>query len=92
VDLDAPPDDLKVEFLFQLFDDALADVAEGSDVIGEDLHADGHEPPRSSGDENLDSMIAQDDRILRSFSVIQCGHDGTDWAIGELLPEGSNLR
>jgi hypothetical protein len=46
VELHAEPFDLEVEFLFQLFDDALADVAEGSDVIGKDLHADGHEQPR----------------------------------------------
>jgi len=46
MDLHAPPFDLEVEFLFQLFDDALADIAEGSDVIGKDLHADGHELPR----------------------------------------------
>jgi hypothetical protein len=43
VELHAEPFDLEVEFLFQLFDDALADVAEGSDVIGIHLHADGHE-------------------------------------------------
>jgi hypothetical protein len=45
MDLHPTPLDLKIEFLFQLFDDALADVAEGSDVIGKDLHADGHERP-----------------------------------------------
>jgi hypothetical protein len=43
MDLHTSPIDLKVEFLFQLFDDALADVAEGSDVIGKDLHEDRHE-------------------------------------------------
>jgi hypothetical protein len=43
MDLHTSPIDLKVEFLFQLFDDALADVAEGSDVIGKDLHGDSHE-------------------------------------------------
>ena len=43
MDLHASPEDIEVEFLFQLFDDALADVTEGSDVIGKDLHADGHE-------------------------------------------------
>jgi len=42
MDLHAPPFDRKVEFLFQLFDDPVADIAEGSDVIGKDLHADGH--------------------------------------------------
>jgi len=43
MDLHTSPEDLKVEFLFQLFDDALADVAKGSDVIGKDLDPDGHE-------------------------------------------------
>src|SRR5574341_121804 len=42
VDLHSPPFDDKVELLLQLFDDALADVAEGSDVVGEDCNADGH--------------------------------------------------
>jgi hypothetical protein len=42
MDLHTSPLNLKVEFLFQLFDDALADVAKGSDVIGKDLHAYGH--------------------------------------------------
>lgn len=43
MDLHAPPFDLKIELLLQLFDDAFADVAEGSDVIGIDLNAYGHE-------------------------------------------------
>jgi hypothetical protein len=42
MDLHAPPFDFEIEFLLQLFDDALADIAEGSDVIGKYLHADGH--------------------------------------------------
>jgi len=42
MDLHAPPFDLKFELLLQFFDDALADVAEGSDIIGKDLHTDGH--------------------------------------------------
>ena len=42
VDLHSPPFNRKVELLLQLFDDALADVAEGSDVVGEDCNADGH--------------------------------------------------
>jgi hypothetical protein len=29
-------------FLFKLFDDAIADIAEGSNVIGKDLEANGH--------------------------------------------------
>jgi hypothetical protein len=33
MDLHAPPFDLKIELFLQLFDDAFADVAEGSDVI-----------------------------------------------------------
>jgi hypothetical protein len=43
MDLHAPPFDLKIELLLQLFDDAFADIAEGSDVIGKDLNAYGHE-------------------------------------------------
>jgi hypothetical protein len=43
MDLHAPPFYLKIELLLQLFDDAFADVAEGSDVIGIDLNAYGHE-------------------------------------------------
>ena len=43
MDLHAPPFDLKIELLLQLFDDAFADVAEGSDVIGIDLNTYGHE-------------------------------------------------
>jgi hypothetical protein len=43
MDLYTPPFDLKIELLLQLFDDAVADVAEGSDVIGKDLNAYGHE-------------------------------------------------
>jgi hypothetical protein len=47
MDFDAPPFYLKIEFLLQLFDDALADVAERSDIIGKDLNTDRHErsPP-----------------------------------------------
>jgi hypothetical protein len=44
MDLQSPPFDRKIELLFKLFDDALADEAEGSDVIGKDLNADGHGP------------------------------------------------
>src|SRR5512143_3703712 len=42
MDLNAGPFHRDIELFLQFFDDALADVAEGSDVIGEDLHADGH--------------------------------------------------
>ena len=42
MDLDTPPFHDKVEFLHQLFDDTLADVAEGSDVIGKYLYAFAH--------------------------------------------------
>jgi len=34
---------MKIEFLHQFFDDAFADVAEGSDIIGIDLNMNGHE-------------------------------------------------
>jgi len=43
MDLHAPPIYLKVELLLQFFDDAFADVAEGSYIIGKDLHYYGHE-------------------------------------------------
>ncbi len=43
MDLNAPPFDLKVELMLQSFDDAFANVAEGSDIIGKDLNAYGHE-------------------------------------------------
>jgi hypothetical protein len=42
MNLNAAPFDCKVELLLQLFDDALADVAEGSDVIGKNFYADSH--------------------------------------------------
>jgi hypothetical protein len=42
MDLHATPFDLKIELLFQLFDDAFADIAEGSNVIGIYLNAYGH--------------------------------------------------
>jgi DNA-binding ferritin-like protein (Dps family) len=43
VDLHADPLCLEIELLPELFDDALADVAERSDVIGEDVEAGRHE-------------------------------------------------
>jgi hypothetical protein len=42
VDLHANPFHVEVKLLFKLFDDALADVAERSDVIGEDSNTGGH--------------------------------------------------
>ena len=42
MDLHALPLDLEVELLFQPFDDALADIAERSDIVGKDLNADAH--------------------------------------------------
>jgi hypothetical protein len=42
MDLNTTPFDNKIELLLQLFDDALADVAEGSDIVGKDLNRDGH--------------------------------------------------
>jgi len=42
MDLHAQPFDFEVEFLLQLFDDALADIAEGSDIIGKNFDMDGH--------------------------------------------------
>ena len=44
MDLDAPPGNDKVKLLLQFFDDALADKAERSDVVGKDLETDGHKP------------------------------------------------
>ena len=43
MNLHAPPFDLKIELLLQFFDDAFADVAEGSDIVGKDLNEYGHE-------------------------------------------------
>ncbi len=43
MDLHAPPFDLKIELLLQFFDEAFADVAEGSDIVGKDLNECGHE-------------------------------------------------
>jgi hypothetical protein len=43
MNLHTPPFYLKIELLLQFFDDAFADVAERSDIIGEDLHDYGHE-------------------------------------------------
>src|SRR5512142_2936655 len=48
MDLHASPFHREIELFLQLFDDALADVAEGSDVIGEDLHADSHGLPSNA--------------------------------------------
>jgi hypothetical protein len=48
MDLHAPPFHGKVELLLELFDDALADVAEGSDVVGKDFNVYAHETPLSS--------------------------------------------
>lgn len=42
MDLEAAPFYVEVELQFQLFDDALADEAEWSDVVGKDLYPDGH--------------------------------------------------
>ncbi len=42
MDLHSPPLGNEFELALQLFDDAFADVAEGSDVIGEDAHPDRH--------------------------------------------------
>jgi hypothetical protein len=43
MDLHASPFDLKIVLLLQSFDDAFADVAEGSDIIRKNLNAYGHE-------------------------------------------------
>ncbi len=48
MDLDAPPFDNQVEFLLQLFDDALADEAERSYIVGKDLQFDCHCTHRAS--------------------------------------------
>ncbi len=42
MNLYTPPFDCKVKFLLQLFDDALADVAEGSDIVGKNFYAESH--------------------------------------------------
>jgi hypothetical protein len=42
MDLNPGPFHREIELILQLFDDAFADVAEGSDVIGKDLYADCH--------------------------------------------------
>ena len=42
MDFNAPPFDFQVEFLLQLFDEALADIAEGSDIVGKNFDADRH--------------------------------------------------
>ncbi len=42
MDLHSQPLDLEIELLFQFFDDAFADVAEGSDVVGKDSNGDRH--------------------------------------------------
>jgi hypothetical protein len=47
MDLYTPPFDLEIELLLQLFDDTFADVAERSDVIGEDADVGGHGKPLS---------------------------------------------
>jgi hypothetical protein len=45
MDLYTPPFDLEIELLPQLFDDAFADVAEGSDVIGKNFNVNTHGTP-----------------------------------------------
>jgi hypothetical protein len=47
MDLYTPPFDLEIELLLQFFDDTFADVAERSDVIGEDADVGGHGKPLS---------------------------------------------
>jgi hypothetical protein len=48
MDLHAPPFHGQVEFLLELFGDALADVAERSDVVGKDFNVYAHETPLST--------------------------------------------
>jgi hypothetical protein len=45
MNLHTSPFHFELELLLQLFDDALADVAEGSDVVGKYENANGHEVP-----------------------------------------------
>jgi hypothetical protein len=45
VDLIAHPCVFQEELFFELIDNTRADVAEGSDVIGEDTHLDAHVHP-----------------------------------------------
>jgi hypothetical protein len=47
MDLQTLPLHGEIELLFQLFDDALADIAEGSDVIGKDRNTNTHGIPLS---------------------------------------------
>ncbi len=52
MDLHAQPFHLEFELFFKLFDKPLADVAEGSDVVGEDAEGYAHEimiPPFGGG-------------------------------------------
>jgi hypothetical protein len=59
MDLQTLPGDLEVKFLLEFFDDAIADVAEGSDVIGKDLHAYGHENTPVSLENEVPEALAQ---------------------------------
>src|SRR5512144_2208800 len=72
MDLNAGPFHREIELLLQLFDDALADVAEGSDVVGKDLHADGHGLPSdalaSSGRRR--SVSREGSRSVRGIMII----------------------
>jgi hypothetical protein len=49
MDLYTPPFNREAELLLQLFDDALADVAERSDIIGKDPDPYAHGMPLFSG-------------------------------------------
>ena len=44
MDLESKPLHGDIKLLLQLVDNAHADVAEGSNVVGKDLHADAHGP------------------------------------------------
>jgi hypothetical protein len=42
MDLDAAPRYIQLEFAFERFDDALADVTEGSDIVGKNQNRNRH--------------------------------------------------
>ena len=71
MDFHALPFDLKIELLLKFFDDPFADVAEGSDIIGKNLNAYGHESnlvfstdDALAHNNTLLSLLERDERAL----------------------------